>query len=94
MDFPAYDMKEVPVSDAMTAVIGVRPVAAYMGRDLVCVLPCEDDVRAAKPDMEAMKSLDGLLLHITAQGKEYDCVSRSFAPKLNVIEESAGKKYY
>ena len=87
MDFPAYDMKEVPVSDAMTAVIGVRPVAAYMGRDLVCVLPCEDDVRAAKPDMEAMKSLDGLLLHITAQGKEYDCVSRSFAPKLNVIED-------
>ena len=54
---------------------------------MVCVLPAEDDVRQAKPDMEAMKSLDGLLLHITAQGTDYDCVSRSFAPKLNVAED-------
>jgi predicted PhzF superfamily epimerase YddE/YHI9 len=37
--------------------------------------------------MEAMTSLDGLLLHITAQGRDYDCVSRSFAPKLNVAED-------
>lgn len=87
MDFPAYDMREVPVTDAMAEVIGRRPTAAYMGRDLVCVLPTEDDVRCAEPDMEAMKSLDGLLLHITAQGTDYDCVSRSFAPKLNVAED-------
>ena len=87
MDFPAYEMKEVPVTDAMAAVIGARPAAAYMGRDLVCVMPAEDDVRQAKPDMEGMKSLDGLLLHITAQGTDYDCVSRSFAPKLNVAED-------
>ena len=87
MDFPAYEMKEIPVTDAMAAVIGARPAAAYMGRDLVCVLPAEDDVRQAMPDMEEMKSLDGLLLHITAQGTDYDCVSRSFAPKLNVAED-------
>ena len=32
--------------------------------------------------------LDGLLLQITARADvtEYDCVSRSFAPKLNVLE--------
>ena len=36
--------------------------------------------------MKAMKSLAGLLQHITAQGTDYDCVSRSFAPKLNVTE--------
>lgn len=87
MDFPAYEMKEVAVTDAMAEVIGVRPTAAYMGRDLVCVLPSEDDVRQAQPDMEAMTSLDGLLLHITAKGRDYDCVSRSFAPKLNVAED-------
>lgn len=34
-----------------------------------------------------VKSLDGLLLHLTARGTEYDCVSRSFAPKLNVAED-------
>ncbi|MGL5435314.1 MAG: PhzF family phenazine biosynthesis protein [Lachnospiraceae bacterium] len=31
--------------------------------------------------------MDGLLLQLTAQGKTYDCVTRSFAPKLNVSED-------
>jgi predicted PhzF superfamily epimerase YddE/YHI9 len=31
--------------------------------------------------------LPGLLLHLTAASTEYDCVSRSFAPKLNVPED-------
>ena len=37
--------------------------------------------------MEKLKTLDGLLLQVTAKGREYDCVSRSFAPKLNVPED-------
>lgn len=36
MDFPAYDMKPVPVTDAMEEALGVRPVEAYLARDLVC----------------------------------------------------------
>ncbi len=88
MDFPAYDLKQVPVTDAMEKAIGVRPLSAYMGRDLLCVLPDEADVVKAEPDMGAVKELDGLLLHITAKGKNgFDCISRSFAPKLNVTED-------
>jgi PhzF family phenazine biosynthesis protein len=87
MDFPAYDLKQVPVTDAMAEAIGVRPVEAWMGRDLVCVLPKEEDVRHATVDQEKVKALDGLLLHITARGKDYDMVSRSFAPKLCVAED-------
>ena len=33
-----------------------------------------------------MRELDDLLLHITAPGAEYDCVTRSFVPKLAVAE--------
>lgn len=87
MDFPAYDMKEVAVTDAMERAVGVRPTSAYMGRDLVCVLPSAELVKRAQPDLEQVKALDGLLLHITAQGIGYDCVSRSFAPKLDVAED-------
>ncbi|KZL91817.1 phenazine biosynthesis-like protein [Clostridium magnum DSM 2767] len=29
-----------------------------------------------------------MLLQVTAKGKNFDCVSRSFAPKLNVTEDS------
>lgn len=31
--------------------------------------------------------LPGLLQHATARGTDYDCVSRSFAPKLSVPED-------
>lgn len=58
-----------------------------MGRDLRCIFDNEDIIKAMKPNMEKLKNLDGLLLHVSAKGKKYDCVSRSFAPKLNVIED-------
>ena len=87
MDFPAYEMQEVPVTNEMADAIGVRPLAAYMARDLVCVLENEEQVRRFTPDMEKVRQLDGLLLHTTARGSEVDCVSRSYCPKLNVAED-------
>lgn len=87
MDFPAYEMKPVAVTDAMAEALGVRPVEAYMARDLVCVVPDETDMFECRPDQEKIAALDGLLCHITALGKAYDCVSRSFAPKLKVPED-------
>lgn len=88
MTFPAYELAPVPVTDAMEDAIGVRPVKAFMGRDLLCVLETEEQVRSFTPDGEKVKKLDGLLLHTTAAGSgELDCVSRSFAPKLNVAED-------
>ncbi len=89
MDFPAYSLKPVAVTPAMTEAIGAAPEEAYMGRDLVCVFRDARTVKNLSPDMEKLKGLDGLLFHATAQGgnTEYDCVSRSFAPKLNVAED-------
>lgn len=87
LDFPAYEMKSVPVTEAMEAAIGKPVKAAWMARDLVCELESEEDVKSAAPDQALVEKLDGLLLHITAAGSEYDCVSRSFAPKLAVAED-------
>lgn len=87
MDFPAYELRPVQVTDAMAECCGARPVAAYMGRDLLCVMENEDEVRSAAPDMGKVMELDGLLLHLTAQGQDFDCVSRSFAPKCGVPED-------
>ena len=56
--------------------------------DLLCVFEDEDVVRNMRPDMDRLKALDGLLVNVTAPGKDVDCVSRSFAPKLNVPEDS------
>lgn len=87
MDMPSYQLEEVPVTDEMTHAIGFRPLQAWLGRDLVCVMEKESDIYNAAPNEENIKKLDGLLLHITAEGKDFDCVTRSFAPKLDVSED-------
>lgn len=87
MDFPAYELAPVDVTDAMVDAIGARPRAAYMGRDLLCVMDSAEQVINAAPDQAKVMQLDGLLLHLTARGADYDCVSRSFAPKCNVAED-------
>jgi len=87
MDLPAYELKPVKVTGAMEAAIGYRPVKAWLGRDLVCVMENERQVMESQPDMEKVKELDGLLLTITAEGSAYDCVTRSFAPKLHIPED-------
>lgn len=87
MDFPAYHLKEVPVTDKMTRAIGVRPLAAYLDRDLLLVVDGEEAVINLQPNQSLMKELDGLCIAVTAKGKEYDCVSRVFAPELSVPED-------
>ena len=87
MDFPAYDLKPVEITDAMVDAIGAKPVEVYMGRDLLCVFDDEKTVRELNPNLDKVKTIDGLLLHATALGKDTDSVSRSFAPKLNVPED-------
>ena len=87
MDFPAYTLQQVPVTDEMEQAIGYRPVEAWLSRDLVCVLENEEQVKLATPNKDKMMALDGLLLNITAGGSKFDCVTRSFAPKLNVFED-------
>lgn len=87
IDMPSYDLKPVEVSDEMEKAIGNRPIEAWLGRDLVCIMENENQVINARPDMNLVKALDGLLLQLSAKGSNHDCVTRSFAPKLNVDED-------
>ncbi len=87
MDFPSFQLTPIEITDTLTKAIGVRPIEAYLGEDMVCVLEKEEQVKNANPDQDAIQKLDGLLLHITAKGEHYDCVTRSFAPKCHVAED-------
>lgn len=87
MDFPAYELRRVPVTEEMAAAFGASPSEAYMGRDLLCVFDDERTVREMAPDVDKLRDLPGLLQHATARGAGTDCVSRSFAPKLSVQED-------
>lgn len=87
MDFPAYNLRQIPVTDEICAALGTSLREAYMGRDMLCVFDDEETVRLLSPDQEKLKNLDGLLMQVTAKGCEADCVSRSFAPKCGVAED-------
>lgn len=88
MDFPAYGLRPVPVTDAMAEALGAEPSEAWMGRDLLCVFEDPAAVERLEPDQEKVRALDGLLVHATAPGKDgFDCISRSFAPKCGVAED-------
>lgn len=87
MAFPSYDLKPIAVTAEMTAAFGAQPKEAYLGRDLLCVFDDEQLVRQMNPDQEKLQRLPGLLQNVTTQGSDYDCVSRSFAPKLAVAED-------
>lgn len=88
MDFPAYALRPVEVTEEMINALGAAPKEAYMGRDLLCVFDSEETVKQLRPDQEKVKALDGLLLHATAKGTQTDCVSRTFAPKCGVAEDA------
>ena len=93
-------MKKIEKNDEIVELIGKKPIKAYLGRDLMCVFDDEEFILNANLDSEKIKKLDGLLLHITAQHSnsnldykiknkidKIDCISRSFAPKLNIYED-------
>lgn len=87
MDFPTYELRETPVTDAMEKAFGVRPIKAVLGLDLVCIFESEEIVRNMNPDQELLKGIEGRIQNATARGKETDCVSRSFCPKLSIPED-------
>lgn len=42
MDFPTYEFRKIPVTDAMEKAFGVRPLRAVLGLDLICVFEKEE----------------------------------------------------
>lgn len=89
MDFPAYECREVPVTDQMAEALGARPLEAYLDRDLLLVYDDETIVREMRPDFEKVAGIDGASVGVavTAPGDRYDCVSRFFAPNIAIDED-------
>ena len=87
MDFPTYELKEIPVTDDMEKAFGIRPVKAVLGLDLICIFNSEKKVREMNPDQKALMQIEGRIQNATAHGNTIDCVSRSFCPKLSIEED-------
>lgn len=87
MVFPSFQMEKIDITRELIDAIGIVPKEAYLGRDMVLVLNNEESVRTFNPDLNKIKNISGLLLHVTEKGENFDCVSRTFAPKVGVPED-------
>lgn len=88
MNFPSIVPKEFEITEDMINALGVKPIEAYLNRDLMFVLENEGQVQNLSPDFSKLKELvDGLGVLVTAKGNTADFVSRAFFPKLNVNED-------
>ena len=87
MEFPAYKLEHIEITDTMIEALGTIPLAAYKDRDILFILRDEDEVRDSQPDMELISKLDGACVAVTAKGRDYDYVSRVFAPRYGMNED-------
>ena len=87
MDFPVCPQREIPVTDDMEAAFGIRPVKALLGDDLLCVFANEEEISRIAPNQMLLLNLDVVVLRDVGAVVEYDCVSRSFFPKLAIPED-------
>lgn len=87
MDFPAYQLTEVDITDEMEKALGARPLHAYLDRDLLLVMDSSETVESMEPNFAQLENLPGLCIGVTAKGTDYDCVSRVFASKLQIPED-------
>ena len=89
MNFPAYDYKKIPVTEKMSDAIGAEVLEAYLSRDLLLVINSAEKIKNLQPNFDKLKNLEGLIQAVTARGSEknFDCISRVFAPKIKIPED-------
>lgn len=57
MDFPAYKLEHIEITDTMIEALGTIPLAAYKDRDIMFVLRDEQEVFDIRPDLALLKQL-------------------------------------
>ena len=88
MNFPAWPLERIEVTEQMRQAIGRDILEAYLARDLFLLLESEALVRDLRPDFAALAALPfdhGVA--VTAKGDSCDFVSRFFAPKIGINED-------
>jgi len=87
LDFPSRPPKPDKPDSLLLQGLGAAPLEVHTSRDTLVVLRNEAEVRALKPDMDALMRLDTLGVIVTARGDRSDFVSRFFAPKVGIPED-------
>ena len=87
LNFPSRMPERLAENPQLEEALGTKIVELWGGRDYMAVLASEEAVRALKPSMEKLRGIDRFAVIVTAEGCEYDFVSRFFAPAKGVDED-------
>jgi PhzF family phenazine biosynthesis protein len=87
LDFPARPPVACEVHPDLAAALGAAPESVVAARDYLCVYSSEAEVRALRPDMAKLATVDRFGVIATAPGSDCDFVSRFFAPAKGVPED-------
>ncbi len=88
LDFPASDLVEADLPENTEHILGVMPEICIQGsEDLMMIFKHEQDIKNLQPDFTAIGRLNYRGLIATAPSKEFDFVSRFFAPAVGVNED-------
>lgn len=87
LDFPSRPPEPQPANPALIAALGGNPTEVLAARDYLVVYESEAEVRALRPNMEALCGIDRFAVIVTAPGSNSDFVSRFFAPGKGVPED-------
>jgi PhzF family phenazine biosynthesis protein len=86
LDFPARMPEPTSVPLGLLNAFNIKPREVLKSRDYFLVFENEEEVFKLKPDFYLLKKLD-LKIIATAPGKQYDFVSRFFAPSVGIDED-------
>ncbi len=86
MDFPSRPPEPGASDSRLRQALGGKAGPILISRDYLVVYETEEEVRALKPDMNALAQMDRMVI-VTAPGRDVDFVSRFFAPSAGVNED-------
>jgi PhzF family phenazine biosynthesis protein len=89
LDFPVDVFSPVEVSCEMTEWFAAKPLEAFRGKtDYMLVFSSEEEIKNINANLSVIKTLvDARGVIVTAKGKEFDFVSRFFAPQSGIPED-------
>jgi len=87
MDFPSRPPLGIKADPALVPALGETPREILAARDYFVVYESENQVRALKPDMAKLATVEHFAVIVTAPGRDCDFVSRFFAPAQGVAED-------
>lgn len=87
MDFPTQAATACELPLEIKQAFELEPIECLKAEDYILVFKNENEILSANPNLEKLKNIDLRGVIITAASKDYDFVSRFFAPKYGISED-------